>query len=234
MLPADVVDRFPTAPRITREMLLGHRSGPAAWSTPATDAAAARARQTEPEIRQASHAWTTSNTSAPKPRFRSVGTRPLRQLSRWQTVNARATSFRHRRGQGPSSQKRHRRRFVHRDTYKRPPARAVRVMVRPQSASAHSHTKAISRSFPCPREGITPSGRCPSCTFEPRCRCQNPGSRYTSGECIAVRDRTGGASGLWPHLRQRNPARTAGRVASASATGARSVATLLPYPAASE
>jgi D-alanyl-D-alanine carboxypeptidase len=42
VLPADVVDRFPTAPRITLRMLLGHRSGLADWSTPATDVAAAR------------------------------------------------------------------------------------------------------------------------------------------------------------------------------------------------
>jgi D-alanyl-D-alanine carboxypeptidase len=42
VLPADVVDRFPTAPKITLRMLLGHRSGLADWSTPATDAAAAR------------------------------------------------------------------------------------------------------------------------------------------------------------------------------------------------
>ena len=42
VLPADVVDRFPTAPRVTLRMLLGHRSGLADWSTPATDIAAAR------------------------------------------------------------------------------------------------------------------------------------------------------------------------------------------------
>ena len=42
VLPADVVDRFPTAPRITLRMLLAHRSGLADWSTPATDVAAAR------------------------------------------------------------------------------------------------------------------------------------------------------------------------------------------------
>jgi D-alanyl-D-alanine carboxypeptidase len=42
VLPADVVDRFPTAPRITLRMLLGHRSGLADWSTAATDVAAAR------------------------------------------------------------------------------------------------------------------------------------------------------------------------------------------------
>src|SRR3954454_7373825 len=42
VLPADVVDRFPTAPRITLGMLLGHRSGLADWSTLATDVAAAR------------------------------------------------------------------------------------------------------------------------------------------------------------------------------------------------
>jgi D-alanyl-D-alanine carboxypeptidase len=42
MLPADVVDRFPTAPAITLQMLLAHRSGLADWSTPATDVAAAR------------------------------------------------------------------------------------------------------------------------------------------------------------------------------------------------
>ena len=42
VLPADVVDRFPTAPKITVRMLLGHRSGLPEWSTPATDAAAAR------------------------------------------------------------------------------------------------------------------------------------------------------------------------------------------------
>ena len=42
VLPADVVGRFPTAPRITLRMLLGHRSGLADWSTPATDVAAAR------------------------------------------------------------------------------------------------------------------------------------------------------------------------------------------------
>jgi D-alanyl-D-alanine carboxypeptidase len=42
VLPADVVDRFPTAPAITVRMLLGHRSGLADWSTPATDIAAAR------------------------------------------------------------------------------------------------------------------------------------------------------------------------------------------------
>jgi len=42
VLPANVVDRFPTAPRITLRMLLGHRSGLADWSTPATDVAAAR------------------------------------------------------------------------------------------------------------------------------------------------------------------------------------------------
>jgi D-alanyl-D-alanine carboxypeptidase len=43
VLPASVVDRFPTAPEITVRMLLGHRSGLADWSTPVTDAAAARA-----------------------------------------------------------------------------------------------------------------------------------------------------------------------------------------------
>jgi D-alanyl-D-alanine carboxypeptidase len=42
VLPADVVGRFPTAPKITLRMLLGHRSGLADWSTPATDLAAAR------------------------------------------------------------------------------------------------------------------------------------------------------------------------------------------------
>ena len=42
VLPADVVDRFPTAPAITLRMLLAHRSGLADWSTPATDVAAAR------------------------------------------------------------------------------------------------------------------------------------------------------------------------------------------------
>jgi D-alanyl-D-alanine carboxypeptidase len=42
VLPADVVDRFPTASKITLRMLLSHRSGLADWSTPATDAAAAR------------------------------------------------------------------------------------------------------------------------------------------------------------------------------------------------
>jgi D-alanyl-D-alanine carboxypeptidase len=42
VLPAKVVDRFPTAPRITLRMLLGHRSGLADWSTTATDVAAAR------------------------------------------------------------------------------------------------------------------------------------------------------------------------------------------------
>jgi D-alanyl-D-alanine carboxypeptidase len=42
VLPANVVDRFPTAPRITLRMLLAHRSGLADWSTPATDVAAAR------------------------------------------------------------------------------------------------------------------------------------------------------------------------------------------------
>ena len=42
MLPADVVHRFPTAPKITLRMLLAHRSGLADWSTPATDVAAAR------------------------------------------------------------------------------------------------------------------------------------------------------------------------------------------------
>jgi D-alanyl-D-alanine carboxypeptidase len=42
VLPADVIDRFPTASKITVRMLLGHRSGLPEWSTPATDAAAAR------------------------------------------------------------------------------------------------------------------------------------------------------------------------------------------------
>ena len=42
VLPADVVGRSPTAPRITLRMLLGHRSGLADGSTPATDVAAAR------------------------------------------------------------------------------------------------------------------------------------------------------------------------------------------------
>ena len=42
VLPADVTDRFPTAAKITLRMLLAHRSGLADWSTPATDAAAAR------------------------------------------------------------------------------------------------------------------------------------------------------------------------------------------------
>jgi D-alanyl-D-alanine carboxypeptidase len=42
VLPASVVDRFPTAPKITLRMLLAHRSGLADWSTPATDVAAAR------------------------------------------------------------------------------------------------------------------------------------------------------------------------------------------------
>jgi D-alanyl-D-alanine carboxypeptidase len=42
VLPANVVDRFPTASKITLRMLLGHRSGLADWSTTATDVAAAR------------------------------------------------------------------------------------------------------------------------------------------------------------------------------------------------
>jgi D-alanyl-D-alanine carboxypeptidase len=42
VLPANVVDRFPTARKITLRMLLGHRSGLADWSTLATDVAAAR------------------------------------------------------------------------------------------------------------------------------------------------------------------------------------------------
>jgi hypothetical protein len=70
-------------------------------------------------------------------------------------------------------------------------------------------------------EGIIPSGRCPPCTFEACCSCQHPGSTPRVGAC-AVRDRTGGASGLWPHFtskeeRSKNP----GRVASTSARRAR-------------
>jgi D-alanyl-D-alanine carboxypeptidase len=42
VLPADVTNRFPSASKITLRMLLGHRSGLADWSTPATDVAAAR------------------------------------------------------------------------------------------------------------------------------------------------------------------------------------------------
>jgi D-alanyl-D-alanine carboxypeptidase len=42
VLPADVVNRFPSAPKITLQMLLGHRSGLADWSTASTDVAAAR------------------------------------------------------------------------------------------------------------------------------------------------------------------------------------------------
>jgi D-alanyl-D-alanine carboxypeptidase len=42
VLPAEVTDRFPGASEITVRMLLGHRSGIADWSTPVTDAAAAR------------------------------------------------------------------------------------------------------------------------------------------------------------------------------------------------
>jgi D-alanyl-D-alanine carboxypeptidase len=42
VLPADVTDRFPSAPQVTVRMLLGHRSGLPDWSTAATDAAAAR------------------------------------------------------------------------------------------------------------------------------------------------------------------------------------------------
>jgi D-alanyl-D-alanine carboxypeptidase len=42
VLPADAVDRFPTASKITLRMLLGHRSGLADWSTPTTDVVAAR------------------------------------------------------------------------------------------------------------------------------------------------------------------------------------------------
>jgi D-alanyl-D-alanine carboxypeptidase len=42
VLPAEVTDRFPSAAKITLRMLLGHRSGLADWSTPTTDAAAAR------------------------------------------------------------------------------------------------------------------------------------------------------------------------------------------------
>ena len=42
VLPADVIDRFPTASGITVRMLLGHRSGLADWSSPATDVAVVR------------------------------------------------------------------------------------------------------------------------------------------------------------------------------------------------
>jgi D-alanyl-D-alanine carboxypeptidase len=42
VLPADVTDRFPSAPEVTVRMLLGHRSGLPEWSTADTDAAAAR------------------------------------------------------------------------------------------------------------------------------------------------------------------------------------------------
>jgi D-alanyl-D-alanine carboxypeptidase len=42
VLPADVIDRFPTASEITVRMLLGHRSGLPEWDTPAVDAAVAR------------------------------------------------------------------------------------------------------------------------------------------------------------------------------------------------
>jgi D-alanyl-D-alanine carboxypeptidase len=42
VLPADVVDRFPTAPDITVRMLLGHRSGLPEWDSPAVDAQVAR------------------------------------------------------------------------------------------------------------------------------------------------------------------------------------------------
>src|SRR5205085_8623543 len=42
VVPAGVAGRFPNARRITVRMLLGHRSGLPEWSTPATDAAAAR------------------------------------------------------------------------------------------------------------------------------------------------------------------------------------------------
>jgi D-alanyl-D-alanine carboxypeptidase len=42
VLPADVIDRFPSASEITVRMLLGHRSGLPDWSTPETDAEIAR------------------------------------------------------------------------------------------------------------------------------------------------------------------------------------------------
>lgn len=42
VLPADVIDRFPSASKITVSMLLGHRSGLPDWSTPETDAEIAR------------------------------------------------------------------------------------------------------------------------------------------------------------------------------------------------
>jgi D-alanyl-D-alanine carboxypeptidase len=42
VLPADVTGRFPSAPKITVRMLLGHRSGLPEWDTPAIDAIAAR------------------------------------------------------------------------------------------------------------------------------------------------------------------------------------------------
>jgi len=42
VLSAEVTGRFPSAAKITVRMLLGHRSGLPDWSTPATDAAAAR------------------------------------------------------------------------------------------------------------------------------------------------------------------------------------------------
>jgi D-alanyl-D-alanine carboxypeptidase len=49
VLPADVVDRFPTAPDVTVRMLLSHRSGIAEWDRPEQDEYAAR---------HPSHVWT--------------------------------------------------------------------------------------------------------------------------------------------------------------------------------
>src|SRR3954453_13117740 len=51
VLPADIVDRFPTAPDITIRMLLSHRSGIPEWDLPEQDDYAAR---------HPAHVWTTA------------------------------------------------------------------------------------------------------------------------------------------------------------------------------
>ena len=68
MLPADVVDRFPTAPDVTIRMLLSHRSGIPEWDLPEQDEFAAR---------HPAHVWTITeilDLAAAKPPVFAPGT----------------------------------------------------------------------------------------------------------------------------------------------------------------
>jgi D-alanyl-D-alanine carboxypeptidase len=69
VLPADIVDRFPTAPEITVRMLLSHRSGIPEWDVPE--------QQDEYAARHPAHVWTITeilDLAAAKPPVFAPGT----------------------------------------------------------------------------------------------------------------------------------------------------------------